>query len=465
MADPRGLSGAVFQPTPVRDFIQDFQRQQQLTGRAVSAAKKAEKDFFDAYGADYDAKEIPATYQPSYFKVVDDYNKSARDLYELKQTDPRAFREQQVKQKRKQKQLMLAQDLTKQRIKHAQARENYIKEHRDTLTPDRIAELTAEANEFYNPTQEFRWDEEEAVMYFGDKPVAEAYGDHRVLLPPQGPKVDWKSGMLDKTAKGVDGFKYTDKETGAVFTNKQQVFDSFDDAYASGSPFAVEGVKEQISIKLNKPVEDITDEQVQAQVEADPSLVDKARDSYYRYVDQGIAKSGGRAPSDDDEGGFTKLENTKGKYYQLGDIKNRPSKFAVSLSPSDNVKIAVPLDTQVVDEDGNVKEDDAGKPITTKKTFELKVSDIVRADDGKYYARAYDRESDEFIPLEGQQRAQVEQALGVQSLDEWYNFKKEKAGATDDVSGMPTSIPNKPSSQPPLEPQKKTVKDILKPKG
>lgn len=454
MADPRGLSGAVFQPTPVRDFIQDLQRQQQITGQALSRAQKAQEDFFDSYAFDVDENKIPDPYMDSYLPQVDAYRNKSKEVFALKDSDPMAYRQGLRELDNMRSQLKLGAAMSRERYKTGTGYKGYLDKHGKNLEEGRRNEILSTGQQMVTPTERFEF-REDGALYFGDRPVADVFSDNVVLSEPQGPKVDWRDGMLNQTANGVNGFKYTVGETGAVGTNKQQVYDSFDDAYASGSPYAVEGVKEQISLKLNKPIDSITDEQVQAQVEADPSLVDRARDSYYRYVDQGISKKSGREDSGSNEG-FVGFEKTKGRYYQFGDVKNAPNKFAVKIAPTDNIKISAELDA---------KDEKTEKPTT--KTVELKVSDIIKGTDGKLYVRAYDRISDEFIPVDGPQRAQLEAQLKIKpnSLEEWFEYKKNQAGFSDDKSGMPPSIPNEPSTQPPLEPQKKTVKDILKPKG
>ena len=76
MADPRGLSGAVFQPTQLRDFTKDLLVSNQYKAKKEAAAQKQDEDYY------------------SQFKTGDIKNQSHRDFYQSRILQP--LKEQQI---------------------------------------------------------------------------------------------------------------------------------------------------------------------------------------------------------------------------------------------------------------------------------------------------------------------------------------------------------------------------------
>lgn len=78
MADPRGLSGAVFQPTQVRDFVEDLSTNETFLAKQANERQKREGDYYDQ------------------FKTGDIKNQSHRDFYQARILQPLKQQQQKV---------------------------------------------------------------------------------------------------------------------------------------------------------------------------------------------------------------------------------------------------------------------------------------------------------------------------------------------------------------------------------
>jgi len=431
MADPRGLSGAVFQQTPVRDFIGDLQRQQQLTGQAISQANKAKDDFFKQYG-DVKVDGVPAPYLPSYMQAVDSYRQDARRVFA--ETDPIKRREGEMMLDVKRNQLRIGREMAKDRYKTGAAYKGYLDEHGNKLAEDDKAIKFQTTQNFLTPQEQFNWGEDGA-LYFGDKTAAERTSENVLWgVPEDAPLTAWerinkRDGFNEQTL-GVpqsDGSFVLSKPKASRFfaIERRRGSDEYKD-------YLIEAVRQDTG-------QTVSADEAMDMLQTNPEYDAMAEELFLEEAEVNFLPKGARADGRD-RGGIKPLNETKGRYYQLGaNSEEMPNAFGVGFSPSDNIKVSAELDVDVLDEDGNPKKNEAGKIETTTKLFKLDVSDIVEKD-GQLYMRAFDRASTEFIPIGNREKAQLEEQLNVESLEDWYQFKKTK---------------NKPSEQPIEQEQEK----------
>lgn len=94
MADPRGLSGAVFQPTQIRDFTNDLLVSGQYKAKKEAASQKQDADYLSQFDV---GKINNAQHQKAYSdNVLDPIKSKMIEVAELKQTNPKLAKEAQM---------------------------------------------------------------------------------------------------------------------------------------------------------------------------------------------------------------------------------------------------------------------------------------------------------------------------------------------------------------------------------
>lgn len=298
--DPRGLSGAVFQPTPLRDFIGDLQRQQQLTGQAMDRAAKMQESFFDEYGVEV-PKDIPAPYLESYTNAANEYREESKKAFAM----PDGAEKQKAlrKLRTKKDQLLLGSQMAKERYATGEGYRRYLEQNGDKLSPEKYAEIQTKAQNFLTPQEQFKFYDDGALL-FGDKTSAERFSENVIYGKPQGPKLMpferiVKRQSFDTQNLGVprdDGsYVFSDNKAGAFFDIEQR----------RGSSEYQDYLAEAVKIETGQ---DVSAEEAIALANDNPTYNDRARQLFIEDARLDFKTGGARATN---EGGGNNSKKSK----------------------------------------------------------------------------------------------------------------------------------------------------------
>lgn len=400
MADPRGLSGAIFNPTPVRDFTKDFAlNRERKTKMAATQAKSAE-DFASEYNVAI-PNELPVQYTPDFMDKVN----QLKDFTGEVSTMSAAERQKHLpKLRNMQKSLLVYGKSAILRNGTALAANKMLDEDKEGAFGEvQRGDMSGYIDGTLNFNGESNYDEN-GVLMMGDMTVGEALQSRTFAQPIE--EYDLHKDIIDS---------YQSKTNDGIF-NAESVRGEVNDTRNSPKQL------KQFNTFL-KEQKGYDDDEIVAVMNNNP---DKAYSDFVEYVVR--TKKAGRSENpektDTDGGGLTfnwgnggavrKLKGTAIEEPSSVD-KNTPDVPTVSYVP-DEVKITHTID--VIDEDSDDK--DAVKPNTSTVSVIGLQKGVNNFNAIITYSKGSGTDKEkviDIIPLSATQKAQMEGNLKIPSGD------------------------------------------------
>jgi hypothetical protein len=203
MADPRGLSGAVYQQTPVRDFTKDLLLRKQLGAEQAAKQQSSTEDFLAEYNVKMPDGLTPE-YMASYLPLLDKYKVRAGEMAVLRTSNPAKYRKELGAFNNFKNGLITGAEAAKQKVAIAEATKNQYDSNIDSYTPENGEIIKASLQNSFYPEGDFAVDEEGNVLFNGglasDTLRAERFNAPLVEYDLRASIVDQYSG---KTKEGV----------------------------------------------------------------------------------------------------------------------------------------------------------------------------------------------------------------------------------------------------------------------
>jgi len=421
MADPRGLSGAVFQQTPVRDFTKDLLLKEQLGAEEAKLNQESNEAFLDEYDVDMPT-EIPSTYQPSYLKLLDQYKNEAGIMGQLRVSDPSEYRKRLPAFKNFKNGLIFSANASKEKFAFAEADARMANKHRGKFGEEGFLEIAEYAKDAFNPTSEFSRGEDGIVM-FGNEPASEGLRAKRFYLPKEEPLTVME--MVKK--RGVDPQDWAKNlDDGSSVLDNSVVNEFFGVEVGRNSPVYKQSLREAIKIKTQQ---DVSDEEAAIMLENRPEYLQEAKAAFLKDAGFAFKKRGPRADSEGAEFNF-------GNSGSVSKLKGTPvSDYSSPTLPASNVGVItfkprdINIDT-IID-----RETKTGEKINTPEISSIKSMTNI---DGEIYVEiSYLEAAGESntakiksVKLNNTQKAQIEEQLGIppRSLLNYFDAKTTLLG-------------------------------------
>lgn len=390
MADPRGISTAVFEPTPMRDFTKDIALGRQMKAAAQEAENTAYDSYLEQYGVEL-PKDVPYPYQDAVNALLENYKNEASRVYSLRGTPE--YAKELAKLKNTQQGVRSAISGAKYKFATAEAAEKFAQKYSDKLGEEGLMDVVSYADEGYNPTQSFKIDETDGTVYWGDKPAGEAFRGITFQPPVEAPKPPFDR-MVSRDEVDVNNWGQYNQDGSYTFSpSKALRFFNIEKGRASNE--YLDYVRDVVGRK------DLTNEEAIAVAESDPSI---SQDIEKMFLEEAQSRfKEGRGYKDEGDITFNSGNYNKSKGAFFSDAQGEGITFGGS-----PIKLSM---------------------VKNGSSLDFTVTDIIDRGDGQYIARGYYIDEDDNRirkeePITRQIASQVESNLKIDNFFDWFEAKK-----------------------------------------
>ena len=220
MADPRGLSGAVYQQTPVRDFTKDLLLRKQLGAEQAAKQQSSTEDFLAENNVAM-SKDLPAQYVPAYLDALDRYKVQAEEMAMLRSSNKSEYQKRLPAFKNTKNGLISLVSAAKMKQAVGEANFSALNKNRDKYTDENIKEIEANVNETFNFNGEFTTGEDGSIMV-GNQTASEALASQRFNAPEE-EAIDPIDGILNREEVDVQNWGIQNADGSYSFSSTKAV--------------------------------------------------------------------------------------------------------------------------------------------------------------------------------------------------------------------------------------------------